>query len=65
MTTTFNAYAAIEAPLHPAQYPGFDLYTGKSEYFPIPQGQIDAENGRYNQLKTDSWLLIIRDFIKT
>ncbi len=44
MTTTLNAFAAIEAPLHPAQYQGVTFTTGKSEYFPIPQGQIDAEN---------------------
>ena len=44
MTTTLNAFAAIEAPLHPAQYQGVTFTTGKSEYFPVPQGQIDAEN---------------------
>jgi starch-binding outer membrane protein, SusD/RagB family len=44
MTTTLNAFAAIEAPLHPAQYQGVTFTTGKSEYFPIPQGQIDVEN---------------------
>jgi starch-binding outer membrane protein, SusD/RagB family len=44
MTNTLNAFAAIEAPLHPAQYQGVTFTTGKSEYFPIPQGQIDAEN---------------------
>jgi starch-binding outer membrane protein, SusD/RagB family len=44
MTTTLNAFAAIEAPLHPAQYQGVTFTTGKSEYFPIPQGQIDAQN---------------------
>ncbi len=44
MTTTLNAFAAIEAPLHPAQYQGVTFTTGKSEYYPVPQGQIDAEN---------------------
>ncbi len=44
MTTTLNAFAAIQAPLHPAQYQGVTFTTGKSEYFPVPQGQIDAEN---------------------
>jgi hypothetical protein len=44
MTTTLNAFAAIEAPLHPSQYQGVTFTTGKSEYFPVPQGQIDAEN---------------------
>jgi hypothetical protein len=48
MTTTLNAFAAIEGPLHPAQYQisgqNITFKTGKAEYFPIPQGQIDAEN---------------------
>ena len=48
MTTTLNAYAVIEAPLHPAQFQiagvPITFTTGKAEYFPIPQGQIDAEN---------------------
>ena len=35
---------AVEASLHPAQYQGVVFTTGKSEYFPIPQDQIDQEN---------------------
>ncbi len=44
MTTVLNAYATSEAPVHPAQYQGVSFTTGKSEYYPIPQQQIDAEN---------------------
>lgn len=44
MTTTLNTFASIEAPLHPAQYQGVSFTTGKSEYYPIPQQQIDAVN---------------------
>jgi len=48
MTTTLNAFAAIQGPLHPAQYQiagqNITFTTGKAEYFPVPQGQIDAEN---------------------
>jgi hypothetical protein len=44
MTTTLNAFAALEAVLHPAQYKGVSFTAGKAEYFPIPQQQIDAEN---------------------
>lgn len=44
MTTTLNAYATQEAPIRPAQYQGVSFTTGKTEYYPIPQQQIDAEN---------------------
>ncbi len=48
MTTVLNTYAAIQAPIHPAQYAvdgaPIQFTTGKNEYFPIPQAQIDAEN---------------------
>jgi hypothetical protein len=44
MTTVLNTYAQQEAPLHPAQYQGVTFTTGKTEYFAIPQQQIDAEN---------------------
>ena len=38
------AYSVQEAPVHPAQYQGVSFTTGKTEYYPIPQQQIDAEN---------------------
>jgi len=44
MTAILNNYATIQAVIHPAQYKGVSFTTGKSEYFPIPQQQIDAEN---------------------
>jgi hypothetical protein len=44
MTTTLDLYATQEAIIHPAQYQGVSFTTGKTEYFPIPQKQIDAEN---------------------
>jgi hypothetical protein len=46
MTTVLQNYATEQAPIHPAQYAGVsgNFITGKSEYFPIPQQQIDAEN---------------------
>src|ERR1700722_16545111 len=44
MTTTLDNYATQEATIHPAQYQGVSFTTGKTEYFPIPQQQIDAEN---------------------
>jgi starch-binding outer membrane protein, SusD/RagB family len=44
MTTVLNAYATQEAVIHPAQYQGVSFTTGKNEYFPIPQQQLDAEN---------------------
>lgn len=44
MTTTLNTFAGIEGVLHPAQYQGVSFTAGKSEYNPIPQQQIDAEN---------------------
>ncbi|HET6256955.1 MAG TPA: RagB/SusD family nutrient uptake outer membrane protein [Puia sp.] len=44
MTTVLDAYATQEATIHPAQYQGVKFTTGKTEYFPIPQQQIDAEN---------------------
>ena len=34
MTTTLNAFAAIEAPLHPAQYQGCDFYHRKKRILP-------------------------------
>jgi hypothetical protein len=44
MTTVLDTYATQETPIHPAQYSGVTFTTGKTEYFPIPQAQIDAEN---------------------
>lgn len=45
MTTVLNTYANIQNAIHPTQYPpSVKFVTGHSEYFPIPQGQIDAEN---------------------
>jgi starch-binding outer membrane protein, SusD/RagB family len=44
MTTILDAMAAIEGVLHPAQYQGMLFTTGKCEYYPIPQDQIDQEN---------------------
>jgi len=44
MTTVLDAYATQEASIHPAQYQGVSFTTGKTEYYPIPQQQIDAEN---------------------
>ena len=44
MTTVLDAYATQEAVIHPAQYQGVSFTTGKNEYFPIPQQQLDAEN---------------------
>jgi hypothetical protein len=44
MTAILNNYAQIQAVIHPTQYKGVTFVTGKSEYFPIPQQQIDAEN---------------------
>jgi starch-binding outer membrane protein, SusD/RagB family len=44
MTTVLDNYATQEAILHPAQYRGVSFTTGKTEYYPIPQQQIDAEN---------------------
>ncbi|HVU95754.1 MAG TPA: RagB/SusD family nutrient uptake outer membrane protein [Puia sp.] len=44
MTAILNTYAQIQAPIHPAQYKNVTFTTGKSEYFPIPQDQIDANN---------------------
>jgi len=44
MTAILNTYAGIQAPIHPNQYKNVTFVTGKSEYFPIPQDQIDAEN---------------------
>jgi hypothetical protein len=44
MTQVLNTYATQEAAIHPAQYQGVSFTTGKNEYFPIPQQQIDAEN---------------------
>ncbi|HEY4936512.1 MAG TPA: RagB/SusD family nutrient uptake outer membrane protein [Puia sp.] len=52
MTTTLNTYAAIESVFHPALYSfaGAGIpnkfTTGKCEYFPIPQQQVDAENSQ-------------------
>jgi len=43
--STLNTYAQIENQWHPAQFPsGLKFTSGKCEYFPIPQQQIDAEN---------------------
>jgi hypothetical protein len=45
MTTTLNTFALIQNAIHPTQYPTtVHFITGVSEYFPIPQQQIDAEN---------------------
>jgi len=45
MTTVLDTYASQENAIHPAQYPaGTTFTTGKTEYFPIPQQQLDAEN---------------------
>jgi hypothetical protein len=44
MTTVLQNYSNISAVIVPSQYGGVNFTTGKSEYFPIPQGQIDAEN---------------------
>jgi hypothetical protein len=44
MTTVLDTYATQEATIHPAQYQGVSFTTGKTEYFPIPQQQLDAEN---------------------
>jgi starch-binding outer membrane protein, SusD/RagB family len=44
MTTVLDAYATQEATIHPTQYAGVSFTAGKTEYFPIPQQQIDAEN---------------------
>jgi hypothetical protein len=44
MTTVLNIYATKEATLHPSMYKGVKFTPGKTEYFPIPQQQIDAEN---------------------
>lgn len=44
MTTVLNTYAQMQATIHPAQYQGVTFTPGKSEFFPIPQQQIDAEN---------------------
>jgi hypothetical protein len=45
-----NAFATQEASIHPAQYQGVSFTTGKTEYFPIPQQQIDAENSTGKQV---------------
>jgi starch-binding outer membrane protein, SusD/RagB family len=45
MTTVLNTFAQIQNPIHPTQYPStVKFITGVSEYFPIPQAQLDAEN---------------------
>ncbi|HEV2353750.1 MAG TPA: RagB/SusD family nutrient uptake outer membrane protein, partial [Puia sp.] len=44
MTTVLDNYAAQEAPVHPAQFANVSFISGKNEYYPIPQQQIDAEN---------------------
>lgn len=44
MTSVLNKYATKEATLHPSMYKNVTFKEGKSEYFPIPQDQIDAEN---------------------
>lgn len=45
MTTVLNTFAQIQNAIHPTQYPTtVHFITGVSEYFPIPQQQIDAEN---------------------
>ncbi len=44
MTTVLDTYAKLQAPIHPAQYQGVSFTQGKTEYFPIPQQQVDAEN---------------------
>ena len=45
MTTILNTFALIQNQIHPTQYPTtVKFITGQSEYFPIPQQQIDAEN---------------------
>jgi starch-binding outer membrane protein, SusD/RagB family len=44
MTTILNTYATQQATIHPAQYQGVSFTQGKTEYFPLPQTEIDAEN---------------------
>jgi starch-binding outer membrane protein, SusD/RagB family len=45
MATTLDTYAGIENQWHPAQFPANLKFTSaKCEYYPIPLGQIDAEN---------------------
>jgi starch-binding outer membrane protein, SusD/RagB family len=46
MATTLDTYAQIENQWHPAQFPANLQFTsGKCEYYPIPLGQIQSENG--------------------
>ncbi len=46
MKTTLDAYSALESQWHPAQYPaGLQFTAGKCEYYPIPLGAINSENG--------------------
>jgi hypothetical protein len=44
MTLTLDTYATQQAAIHPAQYQGVSFTQGKTEYFPIPQAEIDGEN---------------------
>jgi hypothetical protein len=45
MSLILNNYAKIQAPIHPTQYQGITFGSNRL-YFPIPQGQLDAENSQ-------------------